>query len=301
MKKIYPIIFFFALASLSSCVSKKVYLEEVAKRGAAETIQAEQEKEIAELKSRIDSLNEAISAYQQDIANRDTKIRNLNTVVDTFEARNLALKQELNLLLAQSANKLQQSSAELQAKAKELARKEAIIEDLEKRIRERDEYLKNILGSIEDALKQYSTDELTIEQRDGKIYVALSNNLLFDSGKTALNNSGKVALEKLAEALKINPDISIIVEGHTDSIPIRGGAIKDNWDLSVLRATSVVRILTEDYDLPPDQITPSGKGETRPVASNSTPEGRALNRRIEIVIEPRLNEVFSIIEKTGTE
>lgn len=291
MTRIYPFALLITFLLLNGCVSKKKYLEEVARRGAAETVQAQQS-------DTIDSLNTRIDGYLNIIEEKNDEITALTEERNRLSQRNDELRAELNRIINESSSEQEKLDQALQAKAQELARKEAIIDELEASIRERDQYLRNILGSIENALRQYSADELTIEQRDGKIYVALSDKLLFASGSTKLEKTGEEALEKLASALKKNPEINVLVEGHTDSIPFRSGVLKDNWDLSVLRATSVVRILTEEYDLPPEQITAAGKGEYRPKATNETKEGRALNRRIEIIIEPKLNVMFNLLETT---
>jgi chemotaxis protein MotB len=127
------------------------------------------------------------------------------------------------------------------------------------------------------------------------VYVAISDKLLFKSGSAKVDEKGKEALGVLAKVLEKNPDLDIVVEGHTDSIPIKTERFADNWDLSVIRATSVVRILCTDFGIPPRQITPSGRGEYFPKAQNDTPENRALNRRTEIIIAPKLGEIFKAI------
>jgi chemotaxis protein MotB len=153
------------------------------------------------------------------------------------------------------------------------------------------------LDKVQDALVNFESDELTVTQKNGMIYIALSDKLLFKSGSATVEKKGKEALGKLAEVLGKNPDIDIIIEGHTDSIAINTTRFKDNWDLSVIRATSVVRILTEEYKLDPKQFLPSGRGEHFPVSTNKTADGRSKNRRTEIILSPKLDELYKLLEE----
>jgi chemotaxis protein MotB len=131
--------------------------------------------------------------------------------------------------------------------------------------------------------------------KNGKVYVSLSENLLFPSGSATVNPKGKEALGKLAEVLNVNPDITVDIEGHTDSVPIHG-RYQDNWALSVARSTAIVRILTTDYQVDPIRVVASGHSQYDPVQPNATPEGRALNRRTEIILSPKLDELYKLLE-----
>ena len=156
--------------------------------------------------------------------------------------------------------------------------------------------LQSLLNSVKDALLGFSSDELTVTEKNGKIYVAMSDKLLFESGSAQVNKQGKEALGKLAEVLKKQHDIDVFIEGHTDNKPIKTVQFKDNWDLSVVRATSVVRILTKDYGVNPLQILPCGRGEFMPVDNNESVEGRAHNRRTEIIMAPKLDKLMDILK-----
>ncbi|MBK9451858.1 MAG: OmpA family protein [Bacteroidetes bacterium] len=134
-----------------------------------------------------------------------------------------------------------------------------------------------------------------VEVRNGKVYIAISDKMLFKSGSAAVEKLGKEALSKVATVLSKYPDMDLIIEGHTDNVPIKTERFADNWDLSVIRATSVVRILTVDYGLAANRVTPSGKGEFFPKVSNDTPEGRSKNRRTEIIIAPKLDEIEQML------
>ena len=157
--------------------------------------------------------------------------------------------------------------------------------------------VQNLLNSVKDALLGFSSDELTVREQNGKVYVAMSDKLLFQSGSAKLDKRGEEALGKLAEVLNKQTEIDVCIEGHTDNKPIHTAQFKDNWDLSVIRATSVVRILIEKYKVNPLQIQPSGRGDFMPVADNETAEGRAKNRRTEIIMSPKLDKLFQMLKK----
>ena len=169
-------------------------------------------------------------------------------------------------------------------------------QELQAEIKAQNDRVSALLQSVKDALLGFSSDELTVTQKDGKVYVAMSDKLLFESGSAQVNKQGKEALGKVAEVLKKQNDIDVFIEGHTDTKPIKTVQFKDNWDLSVVRATSVVRILTKDYGVNPLQIVPSGRGEFMPVDDNETADGRARNRRTEIIMAPRLDKLMDILK-----
>jgi chemotaxis protein MotB len=191
---------------------------------------------------------------------------------------------------------LDNQKADLDKLTNRLVEKEKRVKELEDLIAQKDAAVNALRKSIEDALLGFDKNELSVTMKDGKIYVSLSEKLLFQSGSTEVDKKGKDALNKLSKVLEKQNDITIMVEGHTDNIPIKTAAIKDNWDLSVLRATSIVRILTVDNKVDPIKVLPAGKGEFVPVASNSTKEDRAKNRRTEIVLSPNLDKIFKILE-----
>jgi chemotaxis protein MotB len=162
-------------------------------------------------------------------------------------------------------------------------------------IQAQQDVMNKLKNSIADALMNYKTDELSVYIKDGKVYVSLQEKLLFKSGSDMVNPKGKEALKTLANVLKGTKDITVMIEGHTDSIPIKTKQFGDNWELSAARATSVVRILTKDYGFDPNRITASGRGEFHPVKPNETAEGRAANRRTEVILSPDLNELYKIL------
>lgn len=201
---------------------------------------------------------------------------------------------------------LKQKSDELALKEKELAERENRLKELKEALDKKDEATTKLNNAIRNALLGFRDDELTVEERDGKVYVSLSNKLLFTSGSATVGEQGKQALQKLAEVMLKNPDIDIEVEGHTDNDQFRSRTtnetdgriyVRDNWDLSVMRATSVVKVLTDEYKVDPKRIRASGRGEFFPKDDNATAEGKAKNRRTEIVLTPKLDEVMKLLKK----
>ncbi|MES1249729.1 MAG: flagellar motor protein MotB, partial [Chitinophaga rupis] len=193
---------------------------------------------------------------------------------------------------ADKASRLNKTQEQLAEERKRLQQLQALMDQQKKATQE-------IRKKMSDALVGFNSNELTVAIKNGKVYVSLSENLLFPSGSAVVNPKGKEALGKLAEVLNVNADITVNIEGHTDSIPIRG-RYKDNWDLSTARATAIVRILTVDYKVDPTRVIASGHSQYDPVQPNSTSEGRALNRRTEIILSPKLDELFKLLE-TGSD
>jgi chemotaxis protein MotB len=194
--------------------------------------------------------------------------------------------------LGKLANKTQEQLQQEQQRLKEEQERLARMQQLMDQQRQAIEGLRQ---SMSKALVNFKPEELTVSIKNGKVYVSLQESLLFPSGSAEVNPRGKEALGKLAQALNTNPDISVQIEGHTDSIPIRG-RYEDNWALSTARSTSIVRILTNTYKLDPVRISASGRSEYEPVETNATAEGRARNRRTEIILAPKLDELMKLLE-----
>jgi chemotaxis protein MotB len=188
---------------------------------------------------------------------------------------NIALKEKGELLVARE---------------KKLAELEAIIK--------RQDSLTNALSDIvKKALLSFNSDELTVEMKNGKVYVSLSDKLLFKSGSADVEEKGLDAIKKLSDVLNKNTEIDVLVEGHTDNKPIKTAVFADNWDLSTARANNIVRLLSGNYAVDPKRLTAAGRGEFQPKANNETAEGRAKNRRTEIILSPKLDELYKIINK----
>lgn len=278
MKKVL----FVAVAALlvcTSCVTKKKYL--LAENGRLEAIARgdDLQNQLVDCRDNGDRLSSLLSALQRDTTRMGASLRNYQSMLNT----NLTEQEKLNALLSQ--------------KMSELDERERTINELQDMINAQTERVQSLLNSVKDALLGFSTDELTIREKDGKVYVAMSDKLLFESGSARVDKRGKEALAKLAEVLNKQTDIDVYIEGHTDSKPINTAQFKDNWDLSVIRATSVVRILTKDYGVNPLQIQPCGRGEFMPVADNESADGRAKNRRTEIIMAPKLDKLYQMLNQ----
>ena len=193
-----------------------------------------------------------------------------------------------------TADELAERNRELQAKDAELKEKALRMDELDRRLKAQTAAMTNLRQKVADALVNFKAEDLTVTMKDGKVYVSLSEQLLFPSGSATVEPQGREALAQLAKVMTGNPDISMMVEGHTDNVPIKKGRFTDNWDLSTARATSIVRIL-QTAGMAPQRVTAAGRGEFHPVADNTTPEGRQRNRRTEIILIPELNELYDAI------
>ena len=266
------------LIAVTSCVSKKKYM--VAENGRLAALSRERvlNRNLGQQKDEIAKLKQQITDLMSDTTRLGQAIRDYRKSLYS----NLSEQEKLNMLLKEKMEKL--------------VEREATINKLQAEVDAQNARLQSLLNSVKDALLGFSSDELTVTEKNGKIYVAMSDKLLFESGSAQVNKQGKEALGKLAEVLKKQHDIDVFIEGHTDNKPIKTVQFKDNWDLSVVRATSVVRILTKDYGVNPLQILPCGRGEFMPVDNNESVEGRAHNRRTEIIMAPKLDKLMDILK-----
>ena len=274
MKKI-ALFTFLTLLLCTSCVTKKKFMmTEAARIASIDSLQSL----LTDRRNTGDQLSAQIKKLLRDTTQMGNSIRQYQSMLST----NMTEQEKLNALLSQKKN--------------ELSERERTINELQDMINAQNEKVKQLLNSVKDALLGFSTDELTVREKDGKVYVAMSDKLLFQSGSARLDKRGEEALGKLAEVLNKQTDIDVFIEGHTDNKPINTVQFKDNWDLSVIRATSVVRILIKNYGVNPLQIQPSGRGEYMPVDDNETAEGRSKNRRTEIIMAPKLDKLFQMLQ-----
>lgn len=257
-----------------------------------EAMIAEKERLLKEMEQEAREKAELLAFKEQEAKEKDNllviKEREAREKAELLAAKEKEAKAKSDLLV-EKERLLQEREKELQEKSKR-------VQELEDIINKQNESLNALQNLISNALVNFKSDELTVETRNGKVYVSMSDKLLFQSGSTEVDVKGKEALQKLATALQKQPDISIAVEGHTDNVPISSGKFADNWDLSVLRATTITRILTK-YGLSPQRVSAAGRGEFFPVADNTTKEGRAKNRRTEIILSPKLDELMGAIKK----
>ncbi|MBN2348507.1 MAG: OmpA family protein [Bacteroidales bacterium] len=195
------------------------------------------------------------------------------------------------------SHKIDKDKKDLQGLKMELESRNRRLVELENVLTRKDSAVNALKKKVSTALLGFEGQGLSVTQKNGKVYVSLEEKLLFQSGSTQVDAKGVNALKKLATVLEQNPDINIMIEGHTDDVPvIQGSRFKDNWDLSVQRATSIVRILLDNTTIKPDRLTASGRGEFMPVDARQTPEARQKNRRTEIILTPKLDELFQILD-----
>ena len=276
MKKI-TLFTFLTILLCTSCVTKKKFmLAELAATASKDSLQGL----LTDCRNTGNQMSVQIKNLMRDTTKMGNSIRQYQSMLNV----NMTEQEKLNALLNQKKN--------------ELNERERTINESQQMINAQNEKVRKLLSSVKDALLGFSSDELTVREKDGKVYVAMSDKLLFQSGSARLDKRGEEALGKLAEVLNKQTDIDVFIEGHTDNKPINTVQFKDNWDLSVIRATSVVRILIKNYNVNPLQIQPSGRGEYMPVDDNETAEGRSKNRRTEIIMAPKLDKLFQMLQST---
>jgi len=314
------------LLVLSACVAPKIHNTLVTEHESAKSALTSAEKKVLSLNGKLEESEGTIVALKAQISdlrndslqNRksltilQSKYNQLSDAYDLLTSKNssymankaketkklLEQLEQAQLALFDKEDELKKLSNSLSLKEDELEERSARVTELETIIKKKDSMVTALKQSISKALIGLEGDGLTIEQRNGKVYISLEEDLLFASGKYEVNSGGIVALNKLAAALASQKDLEILVEGHTDSIPLSGsGLIKDNWDLSVMRATNVVKALLKNPSLDPLQLTAAGRAEFIPLAPNKTKEGRSENRRIEMILSPNLDDLFKLLEK----
>jgi chemotaxis protein MotB len=263
MKKKFHYLVFLSLIlglSIASCVSSKKFKASEAKVGELQMDSANTHVQLNKCNAQVISLKE----QKESLLNENSLVQN--------DLK--ALSNESKMTIADQANRLKKLQDVIQSQRDVMAK------------------LKN---SIADALMNYKTDELSVYIKDGNVYVSLEEKLLFKSGSDTVDPKGKEALKSLAEVLESTNDITVMIEGHTDNVPIKTKQFEDNWDLSTARATSIVRILTKGYGFDSNRITASGRGQFHPVKSNETAEGRAGNRRTEVILSPDMKELYKLL------
>ena len=274
---------------LEECKSEKIAIEDELEysKDRIEILKTQRDELLAELnstKSALDKLNETYDALEQN----STKALAENSQ----QNRELLQKlEEKETALAKEQNRLEQLQKDLQERSKRVA-------ELESLIAEKEQKMRTLKDNLSKALTNFEGQGLSVEMRDGKVYVSMENKLLFDSGSWNVGREGQKAVKELGKVLAQNPDIAVLIEGHTDNVPYGGNEpLKDNWDLSTKRATEVLKLLLKNGNIDPENLTAAGKGEYAPVAPNTTKQGRAKNRRIEVVLTPKLDEISKLLSE----
>ena len=310
----------FALLGLfsTSCISTKVHktLQEKYDILANEADQLRQKNEVrdsenTELQRTLTATRRDVLILQEDTTSKFDELRALTTKYDRLSKQYDYLLDNNNTLITASArenntlmDQLDTMQTRLQAKEDSLNTERRLLERGQRRVNElegvinrKDSTVAYVRQKVSDALLGFNGNGLTVNMRDRKVYVSLENSLLFAPGSWNVAANGQVALENLAKVLAENADITVVVEGHTDNDAYRGQSqVKDNWDLSVLRATNVVKILTKNAGMNPERITAAGRGEFVPLVDNSSEENKAINRRTEIILTPDLTELANLLE-----
>ncbi|MGH2666232.1 OmpA family protein [Flavobacterium sp.] len=310
-----------AFALTTSCVSKKIYAD-------LETKFADLKKERNSLADQNDSLKTANNQYLADNGNLKTELDKLKAERDKLAADYAASSNNLKTLQA-SYNALEKNSDEalkanmdknrellsqLESKEKALASEKdrlnklsADLKDRSDRVNElegliaaKEASMKKLKETLSKSLKAFEGKGLTVQHKDGKVYVSMENKLLFESGSWTVGTEGKKAVDLVGKVLGDNPDIAVLIEGHTDNDKITGiigGGVESNWDLSTKRATAIVNILTSNAKVKKENLTAAGRGEYSPLMSNDTQDGKAKNRRIEIILTPKLDEISKMLNE----
>ena len=263
-------------------------------------------KKFKSLQSKYDSLNNSYGQLQNDLRNCNNKTASLTQDKSNCDAQVAALQKQIAFLKDNNTQALRQledmsviSSAQAQSirqSLDNLGAKDAYIQSLQSALAHKDSLNMALVSNLKGAIGDLNDQDINIKVDKGVVYVDISDKLLFASGKYAVTARAQEVLGKVATVLKAQPNIEFMVEGHTDNVPYHHGDLLDNWDLSVKRATAVVRILQNKYGLEPAKMAAAGRSEYIPVASNDTPDGRAQNRRTRIVILPELDQFFKLLQ-----
>ena len=316
MKKLFLLLLTVSLTT--SCVTKKVYTELEEKYNKLRDNNTSLFGENQDLIAQKKELEASKLKLASEIKKLSSEKGKLTTSIDQLEAKKNTLEKQYQELSEMSSSQLSEKEqtnrkllAELQDKEAALASESARLEKLQAELKERSarvDQLESLIASKEAAMQRlkdavsaalqgFEGKGLTVERKNGKVYVSMENKLLFCSGSWAVGDRGRKAVQNLAGVLKQNPDIHVLIEGHTDNVPYGGkGALIDNWDLSTKRATAIVRILVTNH-VDPKQITAAGRSKYIPVASNATASGKAKNRRIEIILAPNLDAINELLEE----
>ncbi|MCW4470340.1 OmpA family protein [Flavobacterium sp. MFBS3-15] len=307
------------VALTTSCVSKKVYtdlenkyadLKKENREMADQNTKLEKERNELDLKSK--DLQAQLDKMKADRDKLAADYAASQSSLNTLKSSYAALEKNSGDALDSNMKKNRELLAQLEAKEKALAAEQERLNKLKTELQERSQRvnelesmmaaqeagLKKLKETLSRALNSFEGKGLTVEMKNGKVYVSMENKLLFGSGSWVVGAEGKKAVVEVAKVLAANPEISVLIEGHTDNVPYQGsGQITDNWDLSTKRATAIVNIIRENKGVNPQNLTAAGRGEFAPIAGNDTAEGKSKNRRIEIILTPKLDEISKMLNE----
>ncbi len=279
MKKLTLFTLASCIVSFGSCVSSKKFKAMEANYKSAQNTDKDCEDNLQKAQSQISDLNK----QKADLEKQNEYLKkNSNQVLSAL--------QDMSVMSGKQAESVKQS-------LETLSQKDAYINNLQSAIQRKDSLNMILVMNLKGALGNVNDKDINIKVEKGVVYIDISDKLLFNSGQYAVTPQAKEVLGKVATVLNAHPELEFLVEGHTDNVPIHTASLEDNWDLSVKRATSVVRILENQYKISPGRITAAGHGKYAPIASNDSPEGKALNRRTTIVILPQFDQFFKLLLK----
>ena len=315
--KTYLLLAVIALTATSCLVSKKKYDELLAQKlrleadkGACDDSLAASKAKLAQAFTNIEGLTSQNGGLKKDTARLINNLKNIKSLLDEEKKTTGKLRRDYNDLLAicdaesnklnkhlsQKEKELLDTQANIAKLSEDLKTREMRVQELQRILDEKEKATKALKDKVADALLGFKDKGLTVYEKDGRVYVSMSEQLLFKSGSTKVDEKGVDAIKQLTKVLNDQKDINVMVEGHTDDVPFKGsaGGIADNWDLSVLRATSITKIMTGD-GLDAKRIISSGRGQYFPLDEAKTAEARAKNRRTEIILEPKLDELMKLL------
>jgi chemotaxis protein MotB len=308
-----------ALALTTSCVSSKVYkdlenkyadLKKENRTLADENTALTKDKnqldlQAKDLQAKLDKLKAERDKLASDYAATKSNLDNMKSSYSALEKNssdaldsNMKKNRELLAQLEAKEKALAAEQERLNKLKSDLQERSARVDELEGMIAAKEASMKALKDKLSKALNSFEGKGLTVEQKNGKVYVSMENKLLFGSGSWSVGTEGKKAVVEVGKVLADNPDIAVLIEGHTDNVPYAGsGPIADNWDLSTKRATAIVTILRENKAINPQNLTAAGRSEYAPVTTNENAEGKAKNRRIEIILTPKLDEISKMLNE----
>ena len=332
LKKLIKNISILSIIFVTSCVSSKQFKElqdrNMTSESQRDSLLVENEKlkvKNNEFISKLDVFEKELDELEKDSLEKSIEIKRLKKQINSLNSQYKDLEYSLESLRQGSAEETKRLLRQLQSTQEDLQKREdrlnslesdltakqrdltamqqelnsssQRLQELERILNQKDSATNALREKVSNALLGFQNEGLKVTMKNGKVYVSLDERLLFPSGSTQVNARGVTAIKKLAEVLEQNEDINVMIEGHTDNVPIRSGSTyKDNWDLSVMRATAIVRILLDGSTIDPQRLIPSGRGEFMPLVENSSSEARQQNRRTEIILTPKLDELLQILE-----
>lgn len=293
-KPLYLLITFFVV---SSCVTKKKFVESQARYA---DLQSKTDTQIKELKSELTDtekqgleLRAELRGKQVELINNNNQLKLTQEQLDYLKKTNTNLLDRLSELSVVNKTGAENMKKTLDA----LNEQNKYIKDLNASVQRKDSLNLALVMNLKKSLENISDDDVKVEVKKGVVYISISDQLLFNSASSVINSNAETVLEKVAKVLNDHPDLDLLVEGHTDNVPMTSENVIDNWDLSTKRATSVVRLLQNKFAIAPQRMTAGGRSEYAPKATNETDIGKQQNRRTEIIVTPKLDQLFQLINK----